>query len=58
MKIIYLWLNDFVENCKEITEQLSCEYPNDRIKVILTYDEELVWEMSSQVKLDNSKGYK
>lgn len=48
MKIVYLWLNDFAENGKEITEQLSCEYPNDRIKAILTYDEEFVWEMNKK----------
>lgn len=45
MKILYLWINDFIENKEQIEEQLSMELKDLRIKVVLTYEEEYVWEM-------------
>lgn len=45
MKVIYLWITDFIENKEQIEEQLSMELKDLRIKVVLTYEEEYVWEM-------------
>ena len=45
MKILYLWITDFIENKEQIEEQLSMELTDLRIKVVLVYEEEYVWEM-------------
>ena len=45
MKVIYLWITDFIENKEQIEEQLSMELTDLRVKVVLVYEEEFVWEM-------------
>ena len=46
MKTIYLWINDFTDNKEEIEQQLFYENQLEKIfKVVLTYEEEYVWEM-------------
>lgn len=45
MKVIYLWITDFIENKEQIEEQISMELKDLRIKVVLVYEEEFVWEM-------------
>ena len=43
MKVIYLWINDFVENKEEIEQQLFYENQQEKIfKVVLVYEEEFV----------------
>jgi hypothetical protein len=48
MKIIYLWVQDFIDNQKEIEEQLSCELKDLKVKVVLVYEENFVWEMGEK----------
>lgn len=45
MKVIYLWITDFIENKEQIEEQLSMELKDLKIKVVLVYEENFVWEM-------------
>ena len=46
MKVIYLWINDFLDNKEEIEEQLFYENQLEKIfKVVLCYEESFVWEM-------------
>ena len=49
MKTIYLWINDFVDNKEETEQQLFFE--NQKVKefkIVLTYEEEVVWEMGEK----------
>lgn len=49
MKVIYLWINDFVENKEEIEQQLFFENQQEKIfKVVLVYEEDYVWEMGTK----------
>ena len=48
MKVIYLWITDFIENKEQIEEQLSMELTDLRIKVVLVYEEEYVWKMGDK----------
>lgn len=49
MKVIYLWINDFVENKEEIEQQLFYENQQEKIfKVVLVYEENFVWEMGDK----------
>lgn len=48
MKILYLWITDFIENKEQIEEQLSMELKDLRIKVVLVYEEEYVWKMGDK----------
>lgn len=48
MKILYLQIQDFIENKEQIEEQLSMELKDLRIKVVLVYEEEYVWEMGER----------
>lgn len=49
MKVIYLWINDFVENKEEIEQQLFFENQQEKIfKVVLVYEESFVWEMGDK----------
>lgn len=49
MKVIYLWINDFVENKEEIEQQLFFENQQEKIfKVVLVYEENFVWEMGDK----------
>lgn len=49
MKVIYLWINDFVENKEEIEQQLFYENQQEKIfKVVLVYEENFVWEMGEK----------
>lgn len=50
-KPIYMWIDDYIDNKKEIEEQLSYELKRQRtktFKIILTYTEENVWEMGEK----------
>ena len=50
-KPIYIWTDDYINNKKEIEEQLSYELKRQRIKtfkIILTYTEENVWKMGER----------
>ena len=50
-KPIYMWIDDYIDNKKEIEEQLSYELKRQRtktFKIILTYTEENVWEMGDK----------
>lgn len=49
MKVIYLRINDFVENKEEIEQQLFYENQQEKIfKVVLVYEENFVWEMGDK----------
>ena len=49
MKIIYLWYQDFIDNKDEIEEQLIYENSVEKIfKVVLVYEEIIVWEMGDK----------
>ena len=46
MKVIYLWVKDYIDNLNEIYEQLIYENQQEKIfKVVLVYEESYVWEM-------------
>lgn len=45
---IYIWIDDFVENLEEIKEQISCEFKDLKVKIILVYEESFVWEMGDK----------
>ena len=48
MKIIYLAINDFLDNKEEIEQQLFYENQQEEIfKVVLVYEESFVWEMGN-----------
>ena len=50
-KPIYMWIDDYIDNKKEIEEQLSYELKMQRtktFKIILTYTEENIWEMGEK----------
>lgn len=49
MKVVYLWVNDFVDNKEEIEQQLFFENQKvKKFKIVLTYEEEVVWEMGEK----------
>ncbi len=49
MKIIYLWVQDFIDNKDEIEQQLFYENQQEKIfKVVLVYEEFIVWEMGEK----------
>lgn len=49
MKTLYLWINDFVENKEEIEQQLFFENQQEKIfKIVLVYEEFIVWEMGEK----------
>ena len=49
MKVVYLWVNDFVDNKKEIEQQLFFENQKvKKFKIVLTYEEDVVWEMGEK----------
>ena len=47
MKIIYLWIEDYCNNMKQINEQLVCQFPKYD-KIVLVYEESYVWEMGTK----------
>lgn len=48
MKTIYLWEKDFQEHQYEIMRQLAYELKDLKIKIVLTYEEDYVWEMGNK----------
>ena len=49
MKVIYLWVKDYIDNLNKIYEQLIYENQQEKIfKVVLVYEESIVWEMGDK----------
>ena len=47
--IIYLWVKDYIDNLNEIYQQLVYENEQEKIfKVVLVYEEFIVWEMGEK----------
>ena len=47
MKVLYLWIEDYCDNMKQINEQLVCQFPKYD-KIVLVYEEKYVWEMGEK----------
>lgn len=53
MKVVYLWVNDFVNNKEEIETQLFYENQKEKkFKLVLTYEESIVWEMGNKYNIN------